>query len=142
MRSLLNIRHSTLVALHNPWLSSPTGVESKRSLRAKEVVQQITARVKMNLTERQCFMGRNPDDVLPWGLFFAYRICAYHIFTGSKTDHSLAEVVKSMRETFSTIDVRWNVAGIPLSLWLYLYDKLNLIILQVFIFSYSRRRRL
>ena len=58
-------------------------------------------------------MGRNPDDMSPWGPFFAYRICAYYISRiGQGTCSSdLDKVAKSMRETLSTIDKRWNLAG-------------------------------
>ncbi|EED14623.1 fungal specific transcription factor, putative [Talaromyces stipitatus ATCC 10500] len=110
--------YSTLVALHTPWLASSSGSNIQRSLRAREVMQQITARVKMNLSERQCFVGRNPDDMSHWGLFFAYRICAYHICSRGKKplEPDLVEMVRSMREAFSMIDVRWNVAGVYLKL--------------------------
>lgn len=64
----------------------------------------------MNLTEKQCFLGRNPEDLPPWGLYFAYHICLVHIRSTRKTPAS-SEVVKSLRETFLMIDARWNVAG-------------------------------
>lgn len=89
-------------------------MNSERSQRAKEVIQQIIATVKINLNDKHCYMGRNPDDMSPWGLFFAYRICAYHTCTtGRETFGSdLAKVAKNMRDTFCMIDKRWNVAGI------------------------------
>ncbi|KAF3403264.1 hypothetical protein DPV78_003533, partial [Talaromyces pinophilus] len=110
--------YSCLVALQNPWLSPPNGISIERSQHAQEVIQQIIATVKLNLTDRNCFMGRNPDDMSPWGLFFAYRICAYHISRiGQGTCSSdLDKVAKSMRETFSTMDKRWNLAGVYLQL--------------------------
>lgn len=65
------------------------------------------------MTEKHCYVGRNPDDMSPWGLFFAYRICAYQIANNSQGTCSpdSDKVAKSMRETFSTIDKRWNLAG-------------------------------
>ncbi|KAI7975029.1 hypothetical protein EIK77_001889 [Talaromyces pinophilus] len=113
LRQLTDNHHSCLVALQNPWLSPPNGISTERSQHAQEVIQQIIATVKINLTDRNCFMGRNPDDMSPWGLFFAYRICAYYISRiGQGTRSSdLDKVAKSMRETLSTIDKRWNLAG-------------------------------
>ncbi|KAF4951796.1 hypothetical protein F66182_18461, partial [Fusarium sp. NRRL 66182] len=76
--------YSCLVALQNPWLSSPNAVSVERSQRAQEVIQQIIATVKLNMTDKHCYVGRNPDDMSPWGLFFAYRICAYQIANNSQ----------------------------------------------------------
>lgn len=133
------------MALQNPWLSPPNGVPTERSQRAEEIIQQIITTVKLNLTERNCFMGRNPDDMSPWGLFFAYRICAYHISRiGQGTcSPDLDKVAKSMRATFSTIDKRWNLAGICPRLHLSLpscYEP-DLICHQAFIFSYLKPRK-
>lgn len=51
----------------------------------------------------------------PWGLYFAYRICGAHMRASSKSPHGL-DVVRSLREGFMSIDVRWNVAGVYLQL--------------------------
>lgn len=51
----------------------------------------------------------------PWGLYFAYRICGAHMRTSSKSAHGF-EVVRSLREGFMSIDIRWNVAGVYLQL--------------------------
>lgn len=87
-------------------------------------------------------MGRNPDDMSPWGLFFAYRICAYQIFKNGEGTCSpdLDQVAQSMRETFSTIDQRWNIAGIYCRLDISGYS-LDLIHYQAFIFSYLKRKK-
>jgi hypothetical protein len=100
------------VALYTPWLSSQNipGAATARSKRAEVVLAQIIDKVKTNIVERQCFLGRNPEDVSPWGLFFAYRVCAAHI--GSFRDTSgLSEVLSNLRDGFQAVDVRWNVEG-------------------------------
>ena len=74
------------------------------------MIQQIIERINANLVERQCFLGRSPEDMSPWGLFFAYRISSTHVRSLREISNS-SEVVKSLREAFRTIDVRWNVAG-------------------------------
>ncbi|OQD61907.1 hypothetical protein PENPOL_c014G02077 [Penicillium polonicum] len=109
--------YSALVALYTPWLSSDAvqKIDSHRSQRAKVILQQITERINANLIERQCFLGRDPEDMSPWGLYFAYRICGAHMRTSSKAPHGL-EVARKLREGFMDIDVRWNVAGVYLQL--------------------------
>ncbi|KAJ5970091.1 uncharacterized protein N7479_000009 [Penicillium vulpinum] len=113
----LDTKLSALVALHTPWLSSNAvqKLDTHRAKRAKAILQQITERISANLMERQCFLGRNPEDMSPWGLYFAYRICGAHMLTSSKAPHSL-EIVRSLREGFMSINVRWNVAGVYLQL--------------------------
>ncbi|KAJ5201073.1 hypothetical protein N7449_005876 [Penicillium cf. viridicatum] len=112
-----NIELSALVALYTPWLSSDRvqEIDSYRSQRAKVILQQITERINTNLIEQQCFLGRDPEDMSPWGLYFAYRICGAHMRPSSKAPHGL-EVVRKLREGFMDIDVRWNVAGVYLQL--------------------------
>ncbi|CAI7637608.1 unnamed protein product [Penicillium discolor] len=109
--------YSAIVALYTPWLSSDAvqEIDSHRSQRAKVILQQITERINANLIERQCFLGRDPEDMSPWGLYFAYRICGAHMRTSSQARHDL-EVMKRLREGFMDIDVRWNVAGVYLKL--------------------------
>ncbi|KAL2127946.1 hypothetical protein VTI74DRAFT_9936 [Chaetomium olivicolor] len=112
--------YSALVALYTPWLApdrpSPgADVTSERSRRARVVLEQISDRINDNLVERQCFLGRDPEDMSPWGLYFAYRVCEAHIRAPRKTPHA-ATVMRSLREGFRTIDVRWNVAGLYLQL--------------------------
>lgn len=108
---------SALFALYTPWLSSAgfQEIDTDRSRRAKVILQQITDRISANLIERQCFLGRDPEHMSPWGLYFAYRICGAHMRSSSKAPHGV-EVVRSLREAFMTIDVRWNVAGVYLQL--------------------------
>lgn len=112
-----NTKLSALVALYTPWLSSDRAqeIDTGRSRRAKVILQQITDRISANLIERQCFLDRDPEGMSPWGLYFAYRICGAHMRTSCRTPHGL-EVVRSLREGFMAIDVRWNVAGVYLQL--------------------------
>jgi hypothetical protein len=72
-------------------------------------------RISTNPIERQCFLGRDPEDMFPWGLFFAYRICGAHMQSTEKVPHG-SEVVKSLREALLTIDRWWNVASVYLQL--------------------------
>ncbi len=64
----------------------------------------------MNQVEQQCFAGRNPEEMSPWGLFFAYHICAAHV-RSDREAYASAEIVKIMREGLLMMDVRWNAAG-------------------------------
>ncbi|KAL2698184.1 hypothetical protein AAEP93_010894 [Penicillium crustosum] len=109
--------YSAIVALYTPWLSSDAveEMDSPRSQRAKVILQQVTERINANLIERQCFLGRDPEDMSPWGLYFAYHICGAHMRSNSKAPHDL-EVARRLREGFTDIDVRWNAAGVYLKL--------------------------
>ena len=110
------MNHSTLVALYTPWLADdpPTAdapPPSERSRRARAVVDQITA----NLVEHQCLVGRNPEDIPPWGLYFAYRVCGALIRAPHQTPQA-TDIIRTLREALRAIDVRWNVAGLYLQL--------------------------
>ena len=105
--------HSTLVALHYPWLYSDSAnqVDKERSHRAKTVIQHITQKISENLIANQCFLGRDPEGMSPWGLFFAYHVCVFHMRITRGVSNASAKVVKSLKETFAAIDIRWNAAG-------------------------------
>nr|UYO77232.1 ACN38 regulatory protein [Trichoderma psychrophilum] len=109
--------YSALLALYTPWLSSDGAKDfnSDCSRQARVVVQQITDRISANLIESQCFVGRDPEDLSPWGLYFAYRICGVHMRPTRRAPHG-AEVLRSLREAIQTVRVRWNVAGVYLQL--------------------------
>ena len=97
-----------------PWLYSDGGAspaDRDRSLRAKLVIQQITEKIATNLVDDQCFLGRNPEDMSPWGLFFAYHVCGAHMHSAHREGSAEPEMVKRLKETFLAIDVRWNAAG-------------------------------
>lgn len=104
------------MALYTPWLTSTNdtnSVDKVRSQRAREIVKQITTKIKTNMIDRQCFLDRNTESTSPWGLFFAYQICVYHIRIRLQTpDSDLAEVAKSLKEALSKVMTRWNLAGI------------------------------
>ena len=110
--------------MYTPWLSSEHvgEVNGDFSRQANVTLRQITDRINANLVERQCFLDRDPEDMSPWGLYFAYRICGMHMRmraarkgTHGNAPHGM-EVVKSLREAFSTINMRWQVAGVYLQL--------------------------
>ncbi|KIM97046.1 hypothetical protein OIDMADRAFT_44475 [Oidiodendron maius Zn] len=107
----------TLVALYTPWLYSDcvSRADKDRCQHARVVVQQITERIHTNLVEKQCFSCRNPEDMPPWGLFFAYHICRANMRLSRKTSKS-SKTVKYLRETFLAMDARWNAAGVYLQL--------------------------
>lgn len=101
-------RHcSALVALHEPYLSLKDGI---RSQRARFVVEGITHTIRTSLLEQQCLVGRDPESVSPWGLFFGYRICVYYACSDQKEAYAL-QIVDSLKEVFRNIEVRWNAAG-------------------------------
>lgn len=104
---------SALVALYTPWLYSDSAsiADRDRSLRAKVIIEQITEKIATNLVGHQCFLGRNPEDMSPWGLFFAYHVCGAHMQSSHREGSVEPEIVKRLKEAFLAIDVRWNVAG-------------------------------
>ena len=103
---------SALVALYTPWLNSDgvSTFDRDRSRRAKLVIQQITETISTNLVDHQCFMGRDPEDMSPWGLFFAYHVCGAHLHS-SRAASDEPDILKSLKEAFLAIDVRWHAAG-------------------------------
>ncbi|KAI9045456.1 fungal specific transcription factor domain-containing protein [Aspergillus affinis] len=109
--------YSAFIALHTMWLSpdGATTPNTDRAQRARAVIQQITDQIRVNLVERQCFAGRDPEDMSPWGLFFAYRICVAHTRSAQESAN-LSEVVERIKETILAIHARWNVAGVYLQL--------------------------
>ncbi|KAJ5101585.1 hypothetical protein NUU61_003807 [Penicillium alfredii] len=109
--------YSSLVALYSPWISSNANEEFDNgfSQRASTILQQITDRISANLIERQCFLGRDPENISPWGLYFAYQVCGAHMRSGRPTQQK-TEVIKSLREGLVAIDERWGVAGVYLQL--------------------------
>lgn len=106
--------YSALIALYTPTpRPSSDGiatVDDNRSQRARVVMQQISEKISSNLVVKQCFSGRNHEDMSPWGLYMAYRVCAFHMGSGREDPTSL-EVVKGLNEGFHIIDYRWNAAG-------------------------------
>ncbi|KAF2801827.1 putative fungal-specific transcription factor [Mytilinidion resinicola] len=102
--------YSALVALYMP--SFYAADDTDRSQRARVVIRQINETVSRNLVRQRCFIGRDPEAISPWGLFFAYHLCGAHIRYG----RGIPELVKILRETFTGIDARWNAAGVYLQL--------------------------
>ncbi|OKL57679.1 hypothetical protein UA08_07197 [Talaromyces atroroseus] len=78
---------SALLALHAPWLST-SSTNTVRTTRARQVIEQITLRIETNLIEKLCFLGRDPEDLSPWGIFFAYRVCVDRISSSSSPPES------------------------------------------------------
>jgi hypothetical protein len=89
------------------------------------------------MIERQCLVDRNPEDMSPWGLYFAYHICRFHT-PHYRTCPISADIVKSLRDTFVTMDVRWSSAGESLSD----FPLAEPTLMQVFILNFSRLSRL
>lgn len=109
------LEYSTLVALYGPLLPSKDDklVETERYRRGQDVLQQLTDRVKFNLIEKQCFLGRDPENMSPWGLFFTYQIYADLVRSGRDDEDSL-NLMRRLKETFLSIDSRWKAAGISI----------------------------
>ncbi|KAH8703165.1 putative fungal-specific transcription factor [Talaromyces proteolyticus] len=115
--SQITFVYSALVALYTPWIASSSSNEADnvRSQRAKVIIEQITETIKENLMARKCFFGVDPEDMSPWGLFFAYRISVSHMRRSRENPDSLY-ILKNLKEVFMTIDSRWNAAGVYLQL--------------------------
>lgn len=60
-------------------------------------------------------LGRDAEEISPVVLFFVYHICGAHMPSGRKTSQS-SKVVQSLRDTFLTINSRWNQLGTSYSL--------------------------
>jgi hypothetical protein len=101
------------VALYPPRLYSGNSIaiEVDLAARAKVVMQEISGIISRNLIERRCFLGRDPKTMPPWGLFFAYRVCEYHMFHSRGDAGQQSEVVESLQEGLRTINVKWKAAG-------------------------------
>ena len=108
---------SALIALHTPFLSAQEiqQSDSHRRKLAKKGLQQITERINANLIERRCFLGRNTEDMSPWGMFFAYRVCVAHLHSTEKPTDAV-QLVISLREAFQAISERWGAARVYLQL--------------------------
>jgi hypothetical protein len=105
--------YSSLIALHSPSLGVVPGqyVNTECAQRARAVIDNTTERIRTNLIERQCFLGRDHEDLSPWGLFFAYRICVIHM-QAPRDDADAAAMVDSLKAGLAFIDTRWNLAGL------------------------------
>ncbi|KAH8658451.1 putative fungal-specific transcription factor [Xylariales sp. PMI_506] len=107
--------YSTLLALHAPRLAKhgSEAIKAARAERATAVNRQIIERVNANLVEKQCFVGRNPETMSPWGLYFAYRMCRAQMSDGGRFNNN---VVASLKEGLLAVDARWNAAGMYIQL--------------------------
>ena len=109
---------STLVALHLPILHAQDtdGASLPHAQLANRVINHITDSLISNKTEGVCpLTSRDPQEMSPWGCFFAYHVCGVHMRV-TKTSAVSAEIVKLLKSSFMVIDVRWNVAGMYLQL--------------------------
>ncbi|MCJ1312282.1 hypothetical protein MMC25_005956 [Agyrium rufum] len=103
--------YSTLVALHLPWFPSRTvGIANPvRSQRARSFIREICDKININLVENRCYVGRDLEDISPWGLSFAYQICVVHV----RCPQGLVPlaVFDRLRDMLIMFDSRWNAAG-------------------------------
>lgn len=105
-----NAQQSTLLALHLPPLSAAHTANAPGSQRSTAAIHEITTRIRTKLIGNECLVGREPETMSPWGLYFAYHICRIHL-PSRRTSAVSAEVVKSLKDTFTMIDTRWSAAG-------------------------------
>lgn len=106
--------YSALTALHRPYISHTASKDlanrfdpfsDERSRRAHSFRQQLTDKISANLIGAECLAYRDPEDMPPWGLFFAYQVCVSQLGSNSR------EVLDALKAQMKSIDVRWNVAG-------------------------------
>jgi len=62
------------------------------------------------MIQRECFAGRDPENMAPWGLFFVYHVCGAHIRFRRESSAS-DEVMMNLRQAFRIIEPRWNAAS-------------------------------
>ncbi|KAL2263996.1 hypothetical protein VTK26DRAFT_3780 [Humicola hyalothermophila] len=63
------------------------------------------------LVKRQYLLGREPEDIPPWGLYFANRTWGALIW-GPRQAPDATVIIRALRGSFCTIDAWWNVAGL------------------------------
>ncbi|KAF2111959.1 putative fungal-specific transcription factor [Lophiotrema nucula] len=109
--------YSTIIALYAPSLGSQSADSAGKPYlqRANATAEFVTATISVNLIEQQCQIGRNPERMSPWGLFFAYHICRVHLRSRRSSSVS-AEIVRSLTHTFQNVATRWNIASVYLQL--------------------------
>ncbi|KAF2441019.1 hypothetical protein P171DRAFT_393830 [Karstenula rhodostoma CBS 690.94] len=114
---------SALVALYTPTFRlagtsvSSTSFSPDRLSRAFAVCKLVTERLHLpNFTESICpLTNRPPEEMSPWGCFFAYQVCAVHLRVRQR-NRGEEEVVKFFKEAFEVIDRGWRAAGVYLKL--------------------------
>lgn len=101
-----------MVALFPQWLycEGSKVLDQARAARVETVIQLIGETIKQNLARRQCFLGRDPECLSPWGLYFAYHTCRHYICNNKESDREF-DMVGQLKLGLATVDVRWNVAG-------------------------------
>jgi hypothetical protein len=109
---------SALVALYTPTFRlagtsvSNTEFTPERLSRAFAVCQLVTKRLQIpNFTESICpLTSQTPEEMSPWGCFFAYQVCAVHL-RAKQRGGGEEEVVKFFKEAFGVINRGWRAAG-------------------------------
>ncbi|KAK6595323.1 fungal specific transcription factor domain-containing protein [Botrytis cinerea] len=110
--------YSTLLALHTSSLSPhpsnpPSPLDQHRTERKAQLLQRITQRIIANMSTPRSLLGRDPNSISPWALFFGYHMCVEQIRSKDPSSH---DIVVLVRKGFEEADVRWNVAGVYLRL--------------------------
>ncbi|KAM3152974.1 hypothetical protein ABEW05_006642 [Botrytis cinerea] len=105
--------YSTLLALHTSSLSPhpsnpPSPLDQHRTERKAQLLQRITQRIIANMSTPRSLLGRDPNSISPWALFFGYHMCVEQIRSKDPSSH---DIVVLVRKGFEEADVRWNVAG-------------------------------
>ncbi|PVH76679.1 hypothetical protein DL98DRAFT_550977 [Cadophora sp. DSE1049] len=85
------------------------------TVRAHKIVYQIISTIRINLLENDCLLGRSPEEIPPWGLFYAYRIVVFHL-NSREEDSGIEDVIAVLKEALKKLDARWNAAGVYLQL--------------------------
>lgn len=108
----MTLVYSALAELHTPGLSASSKPSIKHRNLADQFMKQLISRINANLVESQCLATRDSEDMPPWGLFFAYRVCvilATRSSTASKSDSR--QVLHALKESLGRIEERWCAAG-------------------------------
>jgi hypothetical protein len=108
---------STLLALHTPSLSVSHGNTAHYGMeslfptdRAHQAIQQIISTIRINLLEKGCLFNRSPEEMPPWGFFYAYRTGVFQL-KSREEDTGILEVTTALKGALRKLDTRWNAAG-------------------------------
>ncbi|KAF2704988.1 putative fungal-specific transcription factor [Pleomassaria siparia CBS 279.74] len=95
-------------------LQSMLTVSMSRHEYALATFHTITETITANLVQKRCFVDRDPESTSPWGLYCVYRICAS--FLRDENEPESKAMMAKLKESFYTVDRRWNAAGVYLQL--------------------------
>jgi hypothetical protein len=107
------------MTLYNSPLKS-NNVSINRANHVKSVrpgLETILSKISKCLPNKTIYLAQNLAMVSPWGLYCVYRAAVIYMQLSRETgDLSVAENLRLLKQTLSTMRLRWNAAGTFLAL--------------------------